>query len=147
MACLVILRGPQCSGKTEVSKKLKEIREEIQETNYLLKLDEVNTERFENALNDALYKSYKYVVGELNCLELGTINSTRKWLQRFKDKDYQIISFVLWARKEIRLHRCKSDPKRRPFDIIDQSFFDYDSETFETLERDGVFQKELIFMK
>jgi pantothenate kinase-related protein Tda10 len=67
MACLVILGGPQSSGKTELSQKLKEILDEKhKKRTYLLKLDKINTERFENALNEALDKTYKYVVGELN---------------------------------------------------------------------------------
>ncbi|HYA83610.1 MAG TPA: hypothetical protein VEH06_09210 [Candidatus Bathyarchaeia archaeon] len=55
---------------------------------YLLKLNEINTERFKKALNEALDKKYKYVVGELN---YGDSHSTdaRIWLQRFKDKHYQ----------------------------------------------------------
>ena len=48
MKYLVILRGPHCSGKTEVSEKLKERLDEIKHKNmtYLLKLDEINNERF-----------------------------------------------------------------------------------------------------
>ena len=42
----------------------------------------------------------------------------------------------------MRLQRCKNDPKRSPFDIIDEFFFNHDSETFERLERDGGFQKK-----
>jgi hypothetical protein len=143
LACVVILRGPKCSGKTEVSQKLKErLDEKHKKGTYLLKLDEINTERFENALNEALDKTYKYVVGELHYRDSHTTDSMRTWLQRFKDKDYQIVSFVLQGRKEMRLRRCKNDPKRSPFDIIDEFFFNHDSDTFERLERDGVFQKK-----
>jgi len=39
---LVILRGPQCSGKTEISEKLKERLDETKhKKTYLLKLDEI----------------------------------------------------------------------------------------------------------
>ena len=52
---LVILRGPQCSGKTAISEKLTERLDEIKhkKQTYLLKLDEINTERFEYSLNQA----------------------------------------------------------------------------------------------
>jgi len=33
---------------------------------YLLKLNEINTERFKKTLNEVLDKRYKYVIGELN---------------------------------------------------------------------------------
>ena len=67
MACLIILRGPQCSGKTEVSQRLREtLDKKHKKQTYLLKLNEINTERFKKALNEALDKRYKYVVVELN---------------------------------------------------------------------------------
>jgi thymidylate kinase len=143
LACLIILRGPQCSGKTEVSQRLKrKLDEKHKKRTYLLKLDEINTERFENALNEALDKRYKYVVGELNYGDSHTTDPMGTWLQRFKEKDYQIVSFVLMGRKEMRLKRCKNDPKRSPFDKIDEFFFNHDSEIFEKLEHAGVFQKK-----
>jgi len=142
LACLIILRGPQCSGKTEVSQRLREtLDEKHKKRTYLLKLNEINTERFKKALNEALDKKYKYVVGELNC---GDSHNTdpRSWLQRFKDKHYQIVSFVLVGGKQVRLHRCKNDPKRSPFDKIDESLFNHDSEVFERHEHDRIFYKK-----
>jgi len=141
LACLIILRGPQCSGKTEVSQRLREtLDKKHKERTCLLKLNEINTERFKKSLNEALDKKYKYVVGELNC---GDSHNTdpRTWLQRFKDKHYQIVSFVLVAGKQVRLQRCKNDPKRSPFDKIDESFFNHDSEIFERHEHDRIFYK------
>ena len=142
MACLIILRGPQCSGKTEVSQRLREtLDKKHKERTCLLKLNEINTERFKKSLNEALDKKYKYVVGELN---YGNSNNTyqRTWLQRFKDKHYQIVSFVLVGGKQVRLQRCKNDPKRSPFDKIDESFFNHDSEIFERHEYDRIFYKK-----
>jgi len=46
------------------------------------------------------------------------------------------------GRKEIRLQRCKNDLKRSPFDKIDESFFNHDSEIFERLEHDRIFYKK-----
>jgi tRNA uridine 5-carbamoylmethylation protein Kti12 len=66
LACLIILRGPQCSGKTEVSQRLREMLDKKHKRTYLLKLSEINIERFKKALNDALDKRYKYVICELN---------------------------------------------------------------------------------
>ena len=82
MRRLVILRGPQCSGKTEISEELKE------------RLDE----RFKYSLNEALNKKYNYIVGELNYGDSHTTDPMRTWLQRFKDKDFQttIVSCVLY---------------------------------------------------
>ena len=143
MACLIILRGPQCSGKTEVSQRLKEtLDEKNKKRTYLLKLNEINTERFKKALNEALDKRYKYVVGELNYGDSHSTDPMRTWLQRFKDKHYQIVSFVLVGGKEMRLQRCKNDPKRSPFDKIDESFFNHDSEIFERHEHDRIFYKK-----
>jgi hypothetical protein len=142
LACLIILRGPQCSGKTEVSQRLKEtLGKKHQKQTYLLKLNEINTERFKKALNESLDKKYKYVICELN---YGDSHSTdpRTWLQHFKDRHYQIISFVLVGGKQVRLQRCKDDPKRSPFDKIDESFFNHDSEIFERLEYDRIFYKK-----
>ena len=142
IACLIILRGPQCSGKTEISQRLREtLDEKHKKRTYLLKLNEINTERFKKALNEALDKRYKYVVGELN---YGDSHNTdpRIWLQRFKDKHYQIISFVLVGGKQVRLQRCRNDPKRSPFDKIDESFFNHDSEIFDRLEHDRIFYKK-----
>jgi tRNA uridine 5-carbamoylmethylation protein Kti12 len=54
LACLIILRGPQCSGKTEVSQRLREtLDEKHKKRTYLLKLNEINIERFKKALNEA----------------------------------------------------------------------------------------------
>jgi len=39
--------------------------EKYNKRTYLLKLNEINTERFKKALNEALDKRYKYVVVEL----------------------------------------------------------------------------------
>jgi hypothetical protein len=77
-------------------------------------------------------------------LNYGDSHSTdpRTWLQRFKDKHYQIVSFVLVGGKQVRLQRCKDDPKRSPFDKIDESFFNHDSEIFERLEYDRIFYKK-----
>ena len=60
----------------------------------------------------------------------------------FKDKHYQIISFVLVGGKQVRFQRCKNDPKRSPFDKIDESFFNHDSEIFDRLEHDRIFYKK-----
>jgi hypothetical protein len=125
-----------------VSQRLKgTLDEKHKKRTYLLKLNEINTERFKKALDEALDKKYKCIVGELNC---GDSHNTdpRSWLQRFKDKHYQIVSFVLVGGKQVRLHRCKNDPKRSPFDKIDESFFNHDSEMFERHEHDRMFYKK-----
>jgi hypothetical protein len=107
----VLLLGPQCSGKTEISEKLKERIDEIKhkKQTYLLKLDEINAERLEYSLNEGLNKKHNYVVGELNYEDSHTTNRMRTWLHSFKNKDYKIISIILEATKEVRLHRCRND--------------------------------------
>jgi hypothetical protein len=47
---------------------------------------------------------------------------------------------MLWS--QVRLQRCKNDPKRSPFDKIDESFFNHDSESFERHEHDRIFYKK-----
>ena len=137
LACLIILRGPQCSGKTEISQRLSEmLYKKHKKRTYLLRLNQINTERFKKALNEALDKKYKYVVGEFNYDDSHSTNP------RVKDKHYQIISFVLVGGKQVRLQRCKNDPKRSPFDKIDESFFNHDSEIFDRLEHDRIFYKQ-----
>jgi hypothetical protein len=42
----------------------------------------------------------------------------------------------------VRLQRCKNDPKRSPFDKIDESFFNHDSKIFERHEHDRIFYKK-----
>jgi hypothetical protein len=115
--------------------------EKYNKRTYLLKLNEINTERFKKALNEALDKRYKYVVGELN-YEDSHSTDPRTWLQRFKDKHYQTVSFALVGGKQVRLQRCKNDPKCSPFDKIDESFFNHDSEIFERHEHDRIFYKK-----
>ena len=123
---------------------MKERIDEIKhkEQTFLLKLDEINAERLEYSLSEALNKKYNYIVGELNYGDSHSTDPMRTWLQRFKDKDYHIDSIVLETRKELRLHRCRNDPKRSPFDKIDEILFNHDSEIFESLQQEGVFQKE-----
>ncbi len=108
MACLIILRGPQCSGKTEVSQRLREkLDEKHKKRTYLLRLNQINTERFKKALNEALDKKYKYVVGEFNYddshstdprLKINTIKSFRLfWWEENKCvfKDVKTIQSVV----------------------------------------------------
>jgi thymidylate kinase len=136
LRCLLILRGPQCSGKTEESEKLKERLHKI----VSLKTRPHKYSRFEYVLNEALEQKYNCVVAELNYGDSYTTDPIRTWHKRYIDKDYEILSFVLEARKEARLHRCKNDPKRYPFDKIDEVFFNYNSETFERFQ--DVFQEK-----
>ena len=41
----------------------------------------------------------------------------------------------------MRLQRCKNDPNRSPFDKIDESFFNRDSEIFERHEHGSFYKK------
>jgi hypothetical protein len=70
LACLIILRGPQCSGKTEVSQRLRETLDEKHKTRtYLLKLNEINTERFKTVfvceIADSYIESQKEIIKSL----------------------------------------------------------------------------------
>jgi hypothetical protein len=104
--------------------------------------DTTVSERFEYSLNEALNKKYNYIVGELNYGDSHTTDPMRTWLQRFKDKDYHIVSIILEASREMRLHRCRTDPKRNPFDKIDEMFFNHDSDSFERIQHYDVFQEK-----
>jgi uridine kinase len=55
LACLIILRGPQCSGKTEVSQRLRETLDKKHKVRTcLLKLNEINTERYRISIQKIL---------------------------------------------------------------------------------------------
>jgi thymidylate kinase len=109
---LVILRGPAGAGKTSISEGLKDkIKYEKSIENediYLLNLDETK-DIFETYMVKAL--NTKYVIGEMFSGNEHTTNP-KIWINRFKQKNYSIFSFILKASIDICLQRCKYDEKK-----------------------------------
>jgi thymidylate kinase len=104
---LIILRGPAGSGKTTVSKGLKnKIKEQRSIDPYLLNLDEIREVVFERYMREAL--EHECVIAEMF---YGNEHTTKPefWINRFKEKHYNIFSFILKASKENCHERCKND--------------------------------------
>jgi hypothetical protein len=68
-------------------------------------------------LDEALDKSYKYVIAGLNYGDSHSTDSITHWLECFKDKHCQVVSFVLVGRI-IRLQSCKNDGAKDTFFVI-----------------------------
>lgn len=96
MPRLIILRGPMGSGKTSVGKYLKEKLPDSAG----LDLD-LNANDEVISLNEVLGR--ENVVGELYDGGSHTTNPT--WINKFKEKDYNIISVILIAKFETCAYR------------------------------------------
>ena len=106
MKRLIILRGPAGSGKTTVSMAL---RDKIGENDtYVLDLDVTHHDehKFNRNLEDCL--QHRNVIGEIFYGNSHTTNPT-KWIVRFKDAGYNILSVILFCSKDICIDRCKND--------------------------------------
>ena len=104
---LIILRGPAGSGKSTVSKGLKnKINIQKPIDSYLLNLDEVREIVFESYMKEAL--EHECVIGEMY---YGNYHTTKPetWINRFKEKNYDIFSFILKTSKETCHERCEND--------------------------------------
>jgi broad-specificity NMP kinase len=90
MGYLIILRGPPGSGKTTISRCLKNLLGN--DKTYVLNLDEIAT--FEDNLKEALHRNYQYVVGAMNH---GNSHSEEPegWIRKFKMKGSTILSVIL----------------------------------------------------
>ena len=110
MKRLIILRGPAGSGKTTVSMAL---RDKIGENDtYVLDLDVTHHDehKFNRNLEDCL--QHRNVIGEIFYGNSHTTNPT-KWIVRFKDAGYNILSVILFCNKEVCIDRCKKDNTTR----------------------------------
>jgi hypothetical protein len=111
---LIILRSPAGSGKSEVCCGLrKRIENEKSIKSCFLNLDETCHEKFEIDMKKALEN--KYVIGEM-FYGNGHTSNLETWINRFKDKDYNIFSFILKASVDTCLQRCKNDEKKNRSD-------------------------------
>lgn len=118
---LLILRGSAGSGKSEVWEKLKnKIKEHKSIESCFLNLDEIDPEKFESNMKEAL--ECECVIGEMFSGEdkkspgNGHTTNPETWINRFKDKHYNIFSFILKASKETCHQRCVNDrnQERKP---------------------------------
>lgn len=107
---LIILRGPAGSGKSEVCEGLKDrIKEHKSIDSCFLNLDQTNPEIFKSNMKEAL--ECKYVIGEMFSGNGHTTNP-EPWINRFKNKKYDIFSFILKASIDTCLQRCRNDKKK-----------------------------------
>jgi hypothetical protein len=106
---LIILRGPADSGKSSVCCGLKKkIRNEKSIDSCFLNLDQIN-DTFEINLMESL--ECKCVIGEM-FYGNGHTTNPETWINRFKEKQYTIFSYILKASKETCLNRCIKDPNQ-----------------------------------
>ena len=111
MKRLIILRGPAGSGKTSVSISITEL---VGKDNAcILDLDIAHPQegKFNQNLEECL--RYRTVVG---MMFYGNSHTTDpdNWLGKFRNRDYRILSVILYANKELCFGRCNSD-RGRPF--------------------------------
>jgi hypothetical protein len=109
MKRLIILRGPAGSGKTSVSRSITEL---VGKDNACI-LDLDITHPQEGKFNQNLEECLRYgtVVG---MMFYGNSHTTDpdNWLCKFRNRDYRILSVILYANKELCFERCNSDRER-----------------------------------
>jgi hypothetical protein len=112
MRVFFILRGPPGSGKSEVRNSLKTT---FGMDNVLLDLDQVIPERFEDNLNQALNHDEMHYGN-------GHTTDPQLWINRFKEKNYKILSIVLQVSLDTCVKRaiCRQSAPLRPTDAINQ---------------------------
>jgi cytidylate kinase len=117
---LIILRGPAGSGKSSVCCDLrKKIENEKSIKICFLNLDQTDNKTFEKNMKEAL--ECDYVISEMFSGDGHTTNP-ETWLNRFKEKQYNIFSFILKASIETCLQRCINDKKNKRSSV----YQDYD---------------------
>jgi hypothetical protein len=103
---LIILRGPAGSGKTSICDATTQILGKEHSCELDLDITYPQEDKFENNLRNCL--SSENVI----CMMFYGNSHTddpSKWLDRFRDKDYKILSIILYARKETCIKRCIED--------------------------------------
>jgi hypothetical protein len=103
---LIILKDPAGSGKTEVCGGLKnKIKKHKSIESCFLNLDEIDPEKFESNMKEAL--ECEYVISEMFSGEdkkspgNGHTTNPHTWINRFKDKHYNLFSFIKPQKKHV----------------------------------------------
>lgn len=119
MGYLIIVRGPPGSGKTTISRCLKNLLGD--DKTYVLNLDEIAT--FPHNLKEALERNYQYVVGEMNHGNSHT-EEPEEWIRNFKMKGSAILSVILHS----SFNYCFEKTKNRSTNPLseDEMRFEYD---------------------
>ncbi|MFZ0896553.1 MAG: AAA family ATPase [Candidatus Nitrosopolaris sp.] len=120
MGYLIILRGPKGSGKSSISECL---IERLGSDTYRLDIDTTNEQEhlFEQHLREALSK--QYVIGEIYSGKLHT-SEPERWIMKFKDKDYTMLSVILHTSLEECTKRVRiRDQDKADSDVQIESFF------------------------
>jgi thymidylate kinase len=120
MGYLIILRGPKGSGKSSISESL---IERLGNGTYPLDIDITDEQEhlFEEHLREALFK--EYVIGEIYSGKLHT-SEPERWIKKFKDKDYTILSVILHTSLEECIKRVRiRDKDKADSDVQIESFF------------------------
>ena len=103
---LIILRGPAGSGKTTICNAMVEVLGAYHSN--ILDLDITGSQeyKFERNLRNCL--SSEYVIG---MMFYGNSHTTEpsKWIERFQESGYKILSVILYASKETCFNRCRED--------------------------------------
>ena len=103
---LIILRGPAGSGKTTICNAMVEVLGAYHSN--ILDLDITGSQeyKFERNLRNCL--SSEYVIG---MMFYGNSHTTEpsKWIEKFQERGYKILSIILYTSKETCFNRCRED--------------------------------------
>jgi predicted ABC-type ATPase len=103
---LIILRGPAGSGKTSVCDAIMQKIGKKNSCKLDLDITYPQEDKFKKNLMNCL--SSDNVIGMMFCGNSHT-NDPLKWITKFREKDYRILSVILYASKETCFNRCRSD--------------------------------------
>ena len=103
---LIILRGPAGSGKTTICNAMVEVLGAYHSN--ILDLDITGSQeyKFERNLRNCL--SSEYIIG---MMFYGNSHTTEpsKWIEKFQERGYKILSIILYTSKETCFNRCRED--------------------------------------
>jgi ABC-type dipeptide/oligopeptide/nickel transport system ATPase component len=125
---LIILRGPAGSGKTSVCHAIVQILGEENSCKLDLDITYPQEDKFENNLRICLI--YENVIGMMFYGNSHT-GDPSKWIGKFREKGYKILSIILFASRETCIKRCIEDsntgrhPINKERDLISKYYDDF----------------------
>jgi thymidylate kinase len=127
---LIILRGPAGSGKTSICNAIMQILGKKNSCKLDLDITNPQEDKFEKNLMKCL--SSESVIG---MMFYGNSHTTEpsKWVERFREKGYKMLSVILYASKETCFARCREDNNtgRHPVNKEKDRIFRYHEEFYE----------------